>query len=51
MAAGTPTIEASWTGLAPTARRLLAAAVVEFAEHGYHGTSTRAVATRAGMSP
>jgi AcrR family transcriptional regulator len=49
--AGTPTIEGSWTGLAPTARRLLAAAIVEFGEHGYHGTSTRAVATRAGMSP
>jgi AcrR family transcriptional regulator len=35
----------------PGARILLAAAVDAMAEHGYHGTSIRDVAERAGMSP
>jgi AcrR family transcriptional regulator len=32
-------------------RRMLLAAVDAFAEHGFHGTSTRDIAARAGMSP
>jgi len=37
--------------LPPTARRLLEAGVWAFAEQGYHGTTTRDIATRAGLSP
>jgi AcrR family transcriptional regulator len=37
--------------LPDTTRRLLAAAVAAFAEHGFHGTTTRDIATRAGLSP
>jgi AcrR family transcriptional regulator len=32
-------------------RRMLLAAVDAFAEHGFHGTTTRDIAARAGMSP
>jgi AcrR family transcriptional regulator len=35
----------------PSARRLLVAAVDAFAARGYHGTSTRDIADRAGLSP
>ncbi|GAB2674609.1 TetR/AcrR family transcriptional regulator [Thalassiella azotivora] len=35
----------------PTARRLLDAAVDTFAERGFHATTTRDIATRAGLSP
>ncbi|MGH3648311.1 MAG: TetR/AcrR family transcriptional regulator [Micromonosporaceae bacterium] len=35
----------------PTARRLMAEAVELFAERGYHATTTRDIATAAGMSP
>jgi len=35
----------------PSARRLLIAAVDAFAARGYHGTSTRDIADRAGLSP
>ncbi len=35
----------------PAARRLMAAAVESFAERGYHATTTRDIATAAGMSP
>lgn len=35
----------------PAARRLLIAAVDAFAARGYHGTSTRDIADRAGLSP
>lgn len=35
----------------PTARRVLAAAVVAFAARGYHATSTRDIAAQAGLSP
>ena len=35
----------------PTARRLMIAAVEAFAARGYHGTSTRDIADRAGLSP
>ena len=34
-----------------TARRLLGAAVDSFAERGFHATTTRDIATRAGLSP
>jgi AcrR family transcriptional regulator len=34
-----------------TRRRLLVAAVDAFAERGFHGTSTRDIASRAGLSP
>ena len=35
----------------PAARRLMTAAVDAFAARGYHGTSTRDIADRAGLSP
>lgn len=38
-------------GLSDTARRLLSAGVASFAERGYHGTTTRDIAARAGLSP
>ncbi|MFJ2744144.1 TetR/AcrR family transcriptional regulator [Streptomyces sp. NPDC087440] len=42
----------SWDEVAPeAARRLLVAAVGAFAERGYHATTTRDIAGRAGMSP
>lgn len=41
-----------WSEVAPdAARRLLVAAVDAFAERGYHATTTRDIASRAGMSP
>ncbi|MEU6736772.1 TetR/AcrR family transcriptional regulator [Streptomyces physcomitrii] len=41
-----------WGEVAPeAARRLLIAAVDAFAERGYHATTTRDIAGRAGMSP
>lgn len=44
---GTP-----WAEVTPeAARRLLVAAVDAFAERGYHATTTRDIAGRAGMSP
>lgn len=49
--AGEPTRD-SWEGVAPeAARRLLMAAVEAFAERGFHATTTRDIAGRAGMSP
>lgn len=39
------------TDLPGTARRLLDAAVDTFAERGFHATTTRDIATRAGLSP
>jgi AcrR family transcriptional regulator len=43
---------AAWSEVTPdAARRLLVAAVDSFAEHGYHATTTRDIAGRAGMSP
>ncbi|MFE2042765.1 TetR/AcrR family transcriptional regulator [Streptomyces sp. NPDC059477] len=42
----------SWAEVTPdAARRLLIAAVEAFAERGYHATTTRDIAGRAGMSP
>lgn len=42
----------SWGEVTPdAARRLLLAAVEAFAERGYHATTTRDIAGRAGMSP
>ncbi|OII64400.1 TetR family transcriptional regulator [Streptomyces sp. CC53] len=44
--------DAAWDEVAPdAARRLLVAAVEAFAERGYHATTTRDIAGRAGMSP
>jgi AcrR family transcriptional regulator len=44
--------EVPWGEVAPeAARKLLAAAVEAFAERGYHATTTRDIASRAGMSP
>jgi AcrR family transcriptional regulator len=41
-----------WPDVRPeAARRLMAAAVTSFAERGYHATTTRDIATAAGMSP
>lgn len=41
-----------WAGVSPdAARRLVSAAVEAFAERGYHATTTRDIAGRAGMSP
>ena len=43
---------AAWGEVTPdAARRLLIAAVEAFAERGYHATTTRDIAGRAGMSP
>src|ERR1043165_7496752 len=42
----------AWGEVTPdAARRLLMAAVEAFAERGYHATTTRDIAGRAGMSP
>ncbi|WP_344630427.1 TetR/AcrR family transcriptional regulator [Streptomyces glaucosporus] len=42
----------AWGGVTPdAARRLLLAAVEAFAERGFHATTTRDIASRAGMSP
>jgi AcrR family transcriptional regulator len=46
-----PALEAAWARYPDSARRLFRAAVEVIGEHGYHGTSTRAVAARAGLSP
>ncbi|WP_406141078.1 TetR/AcrR family transcriptional regulator [Streptomyces sp. NBC_01089] len=44
--------EEPWAEVGPeAARRLLVAAVEAFAERGYHATTTRDIAGRAGMSP
>ncbi|MGW7366044.1 TetR/AcrR family transcriptional regulator [Streptomyces sp. NPDC054841] len=44
--------EVPWGEVAPeAARKLLVAAVEAFAERGYHATTTRDIAGRAGMSP
>ncbi|SEO09974.1 TetR/AcrR family transcriptional regulator [Actinacidiphila rubida] len=51
MAAEAATGEA-WGDITPdAARRLVTAAVQAFAERGYHATTTRDIAGRAGMSP
>ncbi len=49
----TPGVEdVAWGEVTPeAARRLLVAAVEAFAERGYHATTTRDIAGRAGMSP
>ena len=49
---GTEAPEELWPDVRPeAARRLMAAAVDLFAERGYHATTTRDIATAAGMSP
>jgi AcrR family transcriptional regulator len=45
-------LEQAWSEIQPdAARRLLIAAVDAFAARGYHGTTTRDIADRAGLSP
>jgi AcrR family transcriptional regulator len=45
-------LEQAWQEVQPdAARRLLTAAVDAFAARGYHGTTTRDIADRAGLSP
>jgi AcrR family transcriptional regulator len=47
-----PIPEELWPDVRPdAARRLMAAAVESFAARGYHATTTRDIATAAGMSP
>ncbi|WP_353941608.1 TetR/AcrR family transcriptional regulator [Streptomyces sp. HUAS MG91] len=47
-----PDDEMPWAEVTPdAARRLLVAAVEAFAARGYHATTTRDIASRAGMSP
>ncbi|GLF96189.1 TetR/AcrR family transcriptional regulator [Streptomyces yaizuensis] len=47
-----PGDEVPWGEVTPeAARKLLVAAVAAFAERGYHATTTRDIAGRAGMSP
>jgi AcrR family transcriptional regulator len=47
-----PLPEDLWPEVRPdAARRLMAAAVTSFASRGYHATTTRDIATAAGMSP
>lgn len=51
-AAGTAEADDSFAGVTPdAARRLLLGAVEAFAERGFHATTTRDIAGRAGMSP
>jgi len=52
MDAQEPKTPAEWRDITPdAARRLVVAAVEAFAERGYHATTTRDIASRAGMSP
>src|SRR5258708_316912 len=51
-AAQAGSLDAAWQEIQPdAARRLLIAAVDAFAARGYHGTTTRDIADRAGLSP
>ncbi|AEW93282.1 MULTISPECIES: TetR/AcrR family transcriptional regulator [Streptomycetaceae] len=51
-AEATTTTSEAWADVTPeAARRLVVAAVEAFAERGYHATTTRDIAGRAGMSP
>jgi AcrR family transcriptional regulator len=44
--------ESLWLDVTPaSSRRMLSAAVEAFAERGYHATTTREIANKAGMSP
>jgi AcrR family transcriptional regulator len=52
LADDTELLDDAWRDVQPLpARRLLVAAVQEFAERGYHATTTRDISTRVGMSP
>jgi AcrR family transcriptional regulator len=45
-------LEHTWRNVTPdAARRMLIAAAHAFADRGYHATTTRDIAARAGMSP
>jgi AcrR family transcriptional regulator len=50
--AGAGNLDEAWRAIAPAAaRRLLIAAVEAFTVHGYQATTTRDIASRAGLSP
>ncbi len=52
VAADIPVPDDGWSEIEPVpARRLLIAAVEAFAARGYHATTTRDIASRAGLSP
>ncbi len=45
-------LEFAWQEIEPAVmRRLMIAAMIEFSVRGYHGTTTRDIASRAGLSP
>jgi AcrR family transcriptional regulator len=45
-------VDNPWAAVTPpSSRRMLLAAIDAFAEHGYHATTTRDIATRSGLSP
>lgn len=45
-------VASPWTALQPpTVQRMVLAAIEAFADHGYHATTTRDIAARAGLSP
>lgn len=46
-----PSTDDAFTDLPDTARRIVRAAVEAFAARGFHATTTRDIATRAGLSP
>jgi len=47
-----PDVDNPWAAVTPpSSRRMLLAAIDAFAEQGYHATTTRDIATRAGLSP
>ncbi len=49
---GADLLDEAWSGIEPpVARRLMVAAVGAFAARGYHATTTRDIAGRAGLSP
>lgn len=51
LAATSPGVKQSASSQDPTADRLLTAGAQAFAERGFHATTTRDIATRAGLSP
>jgi AcrR family transcriptional regulator len=44
-------LDRAWSDIPSAARRLMIAATQEFSVRGYHGTTTRDIAARAGLSP
>jgi AcrR family transcriptional regulator len=49
---GSRDLDEAWSGIEPAVvRRLMIAATQEFSARGYHATTTRDIASRAGLSP